>query len=391
MRIVLVAMANSIHTARWVAQLPVDAWDVHVFSSTPSGESHPNLKGVTVHHLCHMRAGPGVQQRGIPVIGRRVAPLAETALDRIVPSLRARLLVRAIRKLRPDVVHSLEIQHGGYLALRARQILGDAFPTWLVTNWGNDIYHFGNDPAHAERIREVLRLCNAYSCECARDERLALEWGFTGRSFPPSPNTGGFDLERIGRMRRGPPSTRRLIMLKGYQGWAGRALVVLRALEEVGPQLNGYRLCVYSASPEVANAASILSGRVGIPVEIFTYRDHMPHEEMLRRHGEARVSIGASVTDGVSTSFLEALVMGSFPVQSWTSCANEWIVDGETGILISPEDPGEIAAAIRRALEDDALVDTAAARNWVTAKERLDGEQLARKAREMYEQLAPRG
>jgi glycosyltransferase involved in cell wall biosynthesis len=167
--------------------------------------------------------------------------------------------------------------------------------------------------------------------------------------------------------------------------------VALRAIEEVSARLAGFRLCIYSATPEVAERARNLSRRTGLPVEIFTARDRLTHEEILTRHGMARISIGAAVTDGVSTSFLEALVMGSFPVQSWTACANEWITDGETGILIPPEDSEEIARAISRAISDDVLVDEAARRNWVTAQERLDGARLAHVARQMYETLVAPG
>ncbi len=388
MKVLFVAMAESIHTARWIGQLPVAEWDVHVFSSTPSGDAHPLLRSVTVHHLCRPAFRKDVRQRGLPVFHPALAPLGEEALDRVMPSLRPSLLARLVRRLRPDVIHSLEIQHSGYLTLRARKLLGNSFPPWLVTNWGSDIQAFREDAAHALRLRDVLRNCDAYCCECERDVRLAREMGLTGRAFPPSPNAGGYDLARAADLRRDVPSRRRLIMLKGYQGWAGRALVAIRAIEAVSDRLHGYRLCVYSASPEVAEAASRLSSRVGIPTEVFTPRDRLSHEEVLRRHGEARLSIGLSMSDGVSTSFLEAILMGSFPVQSWTSCANEWVVHGETGMLVPPEDPGEVAEAIRRVLADDALVDAAAERNWKTSLNRLDGEKLARSARAIYEQLA---
>ena len=112
----------------------------------------------------------------------------------------------------------------------------------------------------------------------------------------------------------------------------GRALVALRALESVADLLAGYRICVYSASPEVIEAARGLAARTGIEFEVVTPDRPLSHMEMLRRHGQARLSLGLSMSDGASTSFLEAFVMGSFPVQSWTSCANEWVVDGETGI-----------------------------------------------------------
>ncbi len=387
MKILVVAMAESIHAARWVAQLPVGEWDVHVFPSTAAGRAHAEFRGVTFHGIFRAGTHPGILEAGLSVPHPRLASLGEEVADRLLPWLRPYLLARLVRALRPDVVHSLELQHSSYLALSARRWAGTAFPPWIVTNWGSDIQRFGRDPAHAPRIREILRSCDAYTCECERDVGLAREMGFTGRIFKPSPNAGGFDLARVDALRAGRPSLRKGIMVKGYQGWAGRALVALEALESVGDLLPGHRLTVYSAGPEVASVARELAARSGLELEVRTTEDPLSHEEMLRRHGEARVSLGLSMSDGISTSFLEAMVMGSFPVQSWTSCAGEWIVDGESGILVPPDDPVPVAAALRRALTDDRLVDAAAVRNRAEAGRRLDGRTLARAARALYEEV----
>jgi glycosyltransferase involved in cell wall biosynthesis len=64
--------------------------------------------------------------------------------------------------------------------------------------------------------------------------------------------------------------------------------------------------------------------------------------------------------------------MGSFPIQSCTACADEWVVEGKSGLIVPPEDPEAAAAAIRRALGDDGLVDHAAELNERAAAERLD-------------------
>src|SRR5208282_406757 len=111
----------------------------------------------------------------------------------------------------------------------------------------------------------------------------------------------------------------------------------LRALRLAADELEGYRIGVYLAGEEsVRISAELLEHESGIPVELIP---SCSHEEMLRWHGRARVSIGLSISDAISTSFLEAIMMGSFPIQSNTSCANEWIKCGESGSLVPPEDP----------------------------------------------------
>jgi hypothetical protein len=304
----------------------------------------------------------------------------------------AQRLARLIARLEPDVVHSLEIQHAGYLTLAARGRAPGRFPPWVVTNWGNDTYYFRHFPEHEAQLRAVFAGCDYYDCECERDVRAARELGFRGTAFPVTPNTGGFDLEAVRALRQaGPPSTRRLILLKGYQNWQGRALTGLRALELCADVLRAFRIGVYLAGPETVRAAEQVARRTGLTIEIVP---KCGHEAMLRLHGQARMSIGINATDGVSTSFLEALVMGSFPIQTCTACADEWVTDGETGFIVRPDDPEGIAAAIRRAATDDALVDRAAELNARTAGERLEYRKLKQQAVELYETVArerPRG
>jgi glycosyltransferase involved in cell wall biosynthesis len=111
---------------------------------------------------------------------------------------------------------------------------------------------------------------------------------------------------------------------------------------------------------------------------------------MLRLHGRARVSIGLSISDAISTSLLEAMLMGSFPIQSHTACADEWLRHGEGGWLVHPEDPAAVADGLRRALTDDALVDRAADLNAAVARERLDAGPIRERVVAAYKWAAGR-
>jgi glycosyltransferase involved in cell wall biosynthesis len=179
-------------------------------------------------------------------------------------------------------------------------------------------------------------------------------------------------------------------MLKGYQHFAGRALVGIRALERCADALAGYTVVLYSPSEDVRLAAELFAARSGVELKVIP--QGAPRREILAHHGRARVSMGLSIGDGISTSFLEALVMGALPVQSDTACACEWARDGEGVLVVPPEDPERVEQALRRALADDALVDRAAAVNWATAQAKLDQRLIAPRAAEYYERVvAPAG
>jgi glycosyltransferase involved in cell wall biosynthesis len=300
-------------------------------------------------------------------------------------------LTQLIRDLRPDLVSSQSLQPSAYLAYEARHALGPEFPAWLVVNWGSDVYYWGRHPSHVEHIRAVLSSCDYYACECHRDLGLARAFGYRGPTLPVVPICGGFDLEDFHRLREpGRPSGRRSIAIKGLQGQWGRAFVAIEALDRCRDLLEGYTIGVYLADPGVGERVSSMFGDRGLNVEILMGDRPLalPHEEILRLHGRSRLSVGLSLSDGISTSFLEAMAMGSFPIQSNTGCAIEWADHGTSALFVEPEDVDEVTAAIRRVLVDDELVDSAARMNETTARVHLDRRMIQARTVEAYEQIA---
>lgn len=387
MRILFVAIPSSVHVMRWISQLADQNWDVHLFPAYPS-YLHEGFRDLTVYGLSSLRqtgSHPSVRFRGLLPIRRGVNRI-EWAIHRRRPNLEARLLATLVRILRPDVIHSLEFQHAAYLTHSAREMASSEFPAWIVSNWGSDIFLFGRLENHKERIRRILDTCDFYAAECQRDIDVALGMGLKGEVLSVLPNGGGYPIADLAKHRKdGPTSRRRVIALKGYQGWAGRALFGLRALEMCAESLSGYEIVIYSASDDVEMAAELLSGSSNLSITVMPRSSHV---ELLKLHGRARVSIGLSIGDGISTSLLDAMVMGSFPIQSHTSCANEWIEPGETGFLVHPEDPEEIAASIREALSRDEFVDRATGANDQTIRQRLDARVIQPKVVKLYESVA---
>ena len=174
-------------------------------------------------------------------------------------------------------------------------------------------------------------------------------------------------------------------MLKGYQNWAGRALVGLRALERCVDILSGYEILLFSASADVKLAAELFNEKNNITIKILP--NNLSQNEILYYHSISRISIGLSISDAISTSLLEAIVMGSFPIQSFTACADEWVINEKSGLLVPPEDVDVIEKAIRVALNDDKLVDEAFQINWQTAINRLDHENSKSQTISFYKKI----
>lgn len=387
MKILIVAMAESIHTARWISQLAGQGFEIHLFSSAGSVFVHPALENVTVYTGFHL---PNKKAKNIVIKGRAIrskylAILLQLLSDKLFPGSTKRRLEKLVKELKPDVIHSLEIQHAGYLVEEVKNGFEGQFPKWIVTNWGSDIYYFGRFPEHEKRIGAVLKSCDLYSCECQRDVALARVYGFGGKVLPIFPNAGGLDLEKIDDYKSGVKvSSRKVIAVKGYQTWAGRALTAVKALELCADVLHDYKIIFYSVIPRtgVRDAINKAKQRYSLDIEVMNYNSF--HEDILRLHGRSRLSIGLSISDGLSTSFLETIAMGSLPIQSSTACVDEWVTDGESAFLVAPEDPEEVATAIRRAISDDKLVDNAALINKKIVMRRLNAELLKNEAVNYY-------
>jgi hypothetical protein len=373
-KILFVGMIDTVHIAHWLSQIRDQDWEIYLFP-VESALPTPGLRDISIFAPRFFR--PAFLDKSVRYIRWSSANFYLDTLNRLVLKRRhfhkfkEWALLRVIQSIRPDIIHSMEFQHAGYLTLSAKKRLGNKFPTWIATSWGSDLYLFGRFPEHQGAIRQVLESCNYYSGDCVRDIQLARNMGFKGLILPVLPGRGGFDIKYMTSFRQpGPTSTRKIILVKGYQGWAGRALVAFQAFRHCLDILQGYTIVLYAVVDDMKIAAHLFERETGLPIKIVP--PFSSEREILSQFGKARVHIGLSISDGAPNSLLEAMVMGAFPIQSCASCADEWIQDGKGGLVVPPEEPYEVANAIRRALTDDALVDQASEINAKTARERLD-------------------
>lgn len=104
---------------------------------------------------------------------------------------------------------------------------------------------------------------------------------------------------------------------------------------------------------------------------------------MLELFRKSRIYLGVSLSDGISTSLLEALVTGAFPIQTNTSCAADWINTGISGFIIDPNKES-VKEALKEALTNDLLVDSAAEINKKTALVKLEETLIRSKLHNFY-------
>src|SRR5208282_2843736 len=79
-------------------------------------------------------------------------------------------------------------------------------------------------------------------------------------------------------------------------------------------------------------------------------------DALARLYGEAQVAVVPSLYEGFSLPAIEAMSCGVALVATTGGALPEVVGgDGDTGLLVAPDDPGALAAAIARLLDDPAL------------------------------------
>ncbi len=380
-RVLVIGMLNSIHLSNWLIRFRDEEIDFYLYPSRQYRYLDPQLKRL----INDNRVARFILVRNFPFPSLRnyMDFLAETKwLNWLFPNFRVNALTKFISRNTLDFIHCLEIQNAGYLMLKVDpELLVN--PEVIVTNWGSDIYYFARFEEHEIKIASVLKLANRYSAECFRDYELASSLGFVGNNLPLIPNSfihlpNDFaDLQTLS-------SSRRWVTIKGYGGQFGRVQLVVEAIEKLLLNETDFHFFFYSVTPDVEDTILELQIRFPSRVSFITVSKKISKEEMADCFAKSRIYIGCSISDGVSTSFLEALHYGCYPIQTNTSCASEWVMKGAVASVIHPS-AEELWEELLKATQNDELVNQAQIANKQIVKEYLNLPGLIAKSRLFYD------
>lgn len=381
--VLVVAMGLSVHTQRWLKAarhqdmrfvlVPVE----HMIPITAEGLT-PVRHAADIARLGADDIGLWSPEHFVPSSVEGLPPPLE--YESRSPLISGTAVAMAVRWIKPDLVHSLELQHAGYTCLDTAREMGAQFPPWLVSNWGSDLYLYAKLGRHRPVLAELMSRADAYISECVRDIAIARQMGFRGTVLPPLPASGGMQYDELSG---GPaPSLREEIVIKGYHGWSGRGMHILSALHLAAPELRRFRIWLRHASPAVSAMAEALQREDGLAIEALPYQ--ASHQESLGQLARARLSVSLGISGGIDTTMLESMSLGVFPITTCATCAGEWLENGRDGMLVDPHDVAGLAKAITRAATDDDLVDKASARNQDTVLRRWNAVGNGRSIHDHY-------
>jgi hypothetical protein len=330
-KVLVIGMLDSIHLSRWLSQFEDQPIVFTIYPSTKFRSVHSDLRSLVDSNINYQFT----QKRLVGLFGYK-----EFFLNKFLARISKRFspekrLAKLIEKHKFDYIHAFEIQGAGYLLLDSQFKRTNKAQKVIVTNWGSDIYFFEKNPADKAKIQKVLNLADYYSAECHRDYELALKNGFLGKFLPINPNAGGFKQEVFDRNTRNS-NDRTQIIAKCYGGRFGLGKFIVGAVEEYLGINKSNSVFFYSVTPDLEPILKSLQLKFPSRVSFSNVRNKLSISDMYEKFANSQIYIGASVSDGISTSFLEALVLGAYPIQTNTSCGNEWVEKGFHAHLVEP-------------------------------------------------------
>jgi glycosyltransferase involved in cell wall biosynthesis len=242
-----------------------------------------------------------------------------------------------------------------------RAMSGNIPIAWWLHEPGSVGGHFLRSDA---KLREALQLAGVLFAPS--EQTAAVYRTFTDRPVKCVRNAIP-DLGLKPNRSSGPSGPLRFLLLASIEPRKGQdvfveALALLpRELQEAAHfQIAGRNLAA-DFSQKVNAVASTLKN--------VTVSGALNHTEAIELMSGADVIVSASRDEAMPTvTILEAMCLGKALIATTVGGAREILVEGENSLLVRPETPAALAAAIRRFIDDPALV-----------------SELGAKARETYE------
>ena len=294
--------------------------------------------------------------------GPELAPLARHAelrpyAPRSAPLLFAHL-VRELRRLRPRVVHVVDVWPLAFLASRIARV-----PRVVVTHHTPELPRRDNLAGRALwRFGWLTRPEVIYTSESDRRGRR-------GVVIPLGIDLGRFDVERRPHEGRVIGNVARLVEQKDQRALIDAAPAILERFPDA-------RFVVVGDGPL---RAELEERAAGLPFEFLGDREDVP--ELLAGFD---VFAFPSLFEGLCLAVIEAQAAGVPVVATPVGGIRETVLDGETGLLVPPSDPPALAVAVRRLLGDPLLAERVAGEARRRAHERYSVDTMVASTRALY-------
>lgn len=291
-------------------------------------------------------------------------------------------LTRLLRRERPDIVHASSSK-AGVLGRLAATLAGVPIRIFTAHGWAFAAHTGAASLLYRWADRAVRPLTTVTVCvaEQQRAAGLAARTCDVGRTVV-IPN--GVDVE--GAPRAELDGRRPLLVSVGRLKPPKDALTLVRALARL--PAGSYDALIVGDGPDRRLVEEEIRA-LGLEGQVRIAGDRRDVPSLL---AGADVFVLSSASEGLPVSVLEAMAAGLPVVASRVGGVPELVVEGETGFLVDPGEPGELADALRHLVSDPPLRRRLGGAGRARAEQRFDVDAFRRAHLELYSrELARRG
>ncbi len=375
MKILLVSVFSN-HMFNWILQLRESDHEIHWLDVN---DANTYVKSIDFIHQT-VKWKRRVEYPGRYWIKRNI-PLLDTLVEKVNNRKFIDIFQEKMAAIQPDVVQSFEMHSACVPILEVMKKYPEI--KWIYSAWGNDLFYHQHNSKKLKGIKEVFTRLDYMFADCTRDFLIAKEYGFKGDYLGTHPTGGGYDLQSSNSLLY-DLDNRKTILVKGYEHKFGRAINILKALLEIKTEIKNFNIVVFAATDEVLK---FVKQPQFSSMENLVVKRNIARGEVLELMGKSLLYIGNSTSDGMPNTLLEAIIMESFPIQSNPGGATAEIIEhGKNGFLIeNPENSSEIAALIKKAIENPKLLKSGIAYNTKNIKPKLERNYIREQVLRKYE------
>jgi hypothetical protein len=299
-------------------------------------------------------------------------------------------LQKIIESWRPNIIHTLGLDSASFLYSKVHLSLPEK-PKWVVqVRGGPDLALNRLLPEFQEKIHQVMACCDRLIADNDQNYVIAREMGLSDEkccSLGTIPGTGGISVSDLANRWPALPSKRERLILwpKAFECPQSKALPVMEAIKLAWDFIQPSRLIMTAVTQE-----EIHMWFRTFPKSIqerCQLRERIARKELLELMLKARVFLAPSLSDGVPNSLYEAMAAGTFPIVSPLETISA-VVAPERNVLFARNlHPEEISEAIKRAMTDDELIDSAARTNLDLVKRVADRAIIGPRVVAFYEEI----
>lgn len=331
----------------------------------------------------------------------RAAGFEVTVLPELVANISPWHDLRAVHALtrrlgadRPDIVHTHSAKAGAIGRLAAHR----AGVPWVVhTYHGFPFHEFQRPWTRYAYVAAERSLCRRTDVVLAVGSAVAVEAIRRGVASPAQLRTIDIAIDSIA-ITRTPESRRRARALLGIPDQAPVVGTVGRLDYQKAPEIffeafaalrNRRAIAVWAGDGTLRHMVEDLVTRLGIADRVLLLGDRSDVPEILPAFDVFAMS---SRYEGVPCAIVEAMTAGVPVIATAVNAVADVVVPGETGVLVPPQRPTALAAAIDGVLDDpvSAQLRAVRAKDWLG--ERFGAERLGAVLDEVYSRrLANRG